>query len=529
MRYVFLFLALFSIFYSIDSYAVSISSCQSLSGSTNYTLSSDVYSNGTCFTFSANTIVLDCGGYSIIGNGTGIALDLQSYYYIDVYNCHASNFTIGYDAFNSRYLELENSSFTEVDTGLNMSYGRFNSIYNVSIIRPLNYGIYVAGSSRNNVYNYVDIVNSSDIGLYSVFYSSVSMDNDFYNLNISSSNYSIYFRQERDHNLENITLTNYVYDRGASDSAVLSYPGSYVNVSGYPLSISTNKSISLVAPLVHTFTQNLSFSGDGLDIKGIGATLDCSGYTIMGDQTGSGISIIGQEDPTYNIEVTDVTVRNCVVENFDKGVYVEGSNSLLLQDLTLRNMGTYGIHTFNENPSFIFSNININNISTSHGIYTQSLHGNPYDNGIMNRISVNNSGGDGIYVGGHGTKVYNSSTNNTGGSGIYMLRWYNSVFDSNVTNAGGYGVYGNGRGVDVIFSNIINTSLDNIRISSNGASEVYGNNLSNSSKIDYGATPGNFYLDVSSNRLGNFWRSDFTCTNLSDTVDILYEGKIYTT
>ena len=56
------------------------------------TLTGDLSSNGTCITITADSVRLDCAGYSITGNGTGIGINITGYDSVILDNCTVSDF-----------------------------------------------------------------------------------------------------------------------------------------------------------------------------------------------------------------------------------------------------------------------------------------------------------------------------------------------------------------------------------------------------------------------------------------------------
>ena len=58
-------------------------------------LSEDYTENGSAFVFIANDSALDCNGFSIIGNGSGIAINATGLHNITIRDCEIYNFSIG--------------------------------------------------------------------------------------------------------------------------------------------------------------------------------------------------------------------------------------------------------------------------------------------------------------------------------------------------------------------------------------------------------------------------------------------------
>lgn len=89
-----------------------VSSCQALSQGQTYHLTQDISTSGSeCFT-PARDVTLDCRGYSIIGNGTGVGIYLSGHKYnFTLRNCEIRNFRAGiYASAHNYYLEVYNSA-----------------------------------------------------------------------------------------------------------------------------------------------------------------------------------------------------------------------------------------------------------------------------------------------------------------------------------------------------------------------------------------------------------------------------------
>jgi len=95
----------------------------------NYTLASDLTSNGSCIKFEWNaTSTLDCNGHAITGSDTGIGIDIQGNV-VSVFNCSISNFETGIRAWdNSIYGgEISNNNITN-NTGYGISGNKITTL-----------------------------------------------------------------------------------------------------------------------------------------------------------------------------------------------------------------------------------------------------------------------------------------------------------------------------------------------------------------------------------------------------------------
>ncbi|MFH1447545.1 MAG: right-handed parallel beta-helix repeat-containing protein, partial [Candidatus Micrarchaeota archaeon] len=177
---------------------------------TNTTLASNLSSSGTCITFGADDICLDCNGFYISGNN-----DIASYGVyasdrtnITIRNCYIRNYTSGIIFSNTNISRITNNTIYENNDGINFSYSYNNSIYENTI--PWNSkGVFINSSDYNNFSN--NTIRNND---YGVFLNS-SDSNYFLNESLYESpsgvnNYSIYFNGSTQNVFENST-TGYAY------------------------------------------------------------------------------------------------------------------------------------------------------------------------------------------------------------------------------------------------------------------------------------------------------------------------------
>lgn len=79
-----------------------------------------INATGNCFSFSANNIFLDCANFEIVGNGSGIAINITNKENIVIKNCIISNFTIGLDrdnASNNLIINVTTINVTDIIKG----------------------------------------------------------------------------------------------------------------------------------------------------------------------------------------------------------------------------------------------------------------------------------------------------------------------------------------------------------------------------------------------------------------------------
>ena len=108
------------------------SSCPlSISSSGSYVLSQNISSSGDCVSIESNDVVLDCQGYSITGDDSGIGINVSSSSNVTIRNCSISNF---YDGIYMN--STDNISILDNDIGnvSNFPIEAVTSLSNVNII-----------------------------------------------------------------------------------------------------------------------------------------------------------------------------------------------------------------------------------------------------------------------------------------------------------------------------------------------------------------------------------------------------------
>jgi parallel beta-helix repeat protein len=83
----------------------------------------------------------------------------------------------------------------------------------------------------------------------------------------------------------------------------------------------------------YVLTSNVSATGNCLNITASNVFLDCQGFGINGNGVGAAINSSGQ---------TNLTVRNCVIMTFDRGVAFSSVNSSLVQGVNATNITGQG-------------------------------------------------------------------------------------------------------------------------------------------------------------------------------------------
>ncbi|MFH1630771.1 MAG: right-handed parallel beta-helix repeat-containing protein, partial [Candidatus Aenigmatarchaeota archaeon] len=237
--------------------------------------------NGTGIGLGADNIILDCGGYSLIGNGTGNGVSVTDYLNITITGCEIVNFSDGVRCTNTNNSLVHNntvrnntgngiilvSSFNDTITNnvvhnntevgifpyqsdiINISsniifsnqehetelQGNHSMIFNNTISNGLGNGL-TAMNSLNNTITYNNIYNMSSFGMSFVDSFNNTLSN---NLIYNSTNHGFMFNGSDNNNItnNNVTLNNY---------GIFFLNSSYNRVSGGNLSANTGGGVGFL-------------------------------------------------------------------------------------------------------------------------------------------------------------------------------------------------------------------------------------------------------------------------------------------
>ena len=198
--------------------------------------------------------------------------------------------------------------------------------------------------------------------------------------------------------------------------------------------------ISTVDNVTYTLIGNIPSDTDGIVVEKSNIAIDGAGYTIQGveAQYSKGISLSG---------ITNVTVRNTNIKNFDYGFYLYSSsnNTMSGNNITNNDRGIW--LDFSSNNTVSGNNITANN-DQSIWLYDSSNNNTVYGNHITNNyggikldFSSNNTISGNNITNNHrfGFYLYSSSNNTVSGNmfvddGLRLRYSYGNVVEDNTVN-----------------------------------------------------------------------------------------------
>ncbi|MGC8898918.1 MAG: right-handed parallel beta-helix repeat-containing protein [Candidatus Micrarchaeia archaeon] len=172
------------------------------------TMTTNLPSNGTCFTINASNIAINCAGFSIIGNGSGYGVYSINTSNFSLVNCVIGNFSSSVSIINTNNSLFKNNTLFDSQYGLFMDPSYNNTIIENQIFANSLDGLYLEDSHNNTIRNNT-AYNNSRAG----FYLNISTGNNISNntgYNNSNSGFLLYSSSN------NILTNNSAYNNSNS-------------------------------------------------------------------------------------------------------------------------------------------------------------------------------------------------------------------------------------------------------------------------------------------------------------------------
>ncbi|GEM_PF-2687837 len=224
--------------------------------------------------------------------------------------------------------------------------------------------------------------------------------------------------------------------------------------------------------------------------------LDCNNSVINGTGVGYGI---------YSYTYVNVTIRNCTILNYSRGIYIRSSSSRNVLENNRVSFSYYGIYYYYSNNDTISNNtLNYNN----YGIYLSDSQNNNLN---QNTVRSNSDIGIYAYYSDNNRLERNEIKNQSGTSdtGIYLYSSNGNYLSRNILDNNTYGIRLYYSENSFILNNTVKLSQYGIYITGSANNTLYHNNLINSTTPAYDTL--NNTWDMGSVIGGNYW-SGHNCT-----------------
>jgi len=295
------------------------------------TLYTDLTVNGTCFIFNTSNVTLDCDGFTITGNETGIGVLANYSDNITIKDCIITNFTDGiFLNFTNSSLVENNTVYDVQDDGMEMYYSNNNTFQLNNLTAPEAYNsvsMYMAESNYNLIFNNTLYTGENSIQIYDSEMNNITQNT----LVKTSQELKAFFLRHMDnagHSNNSIDTSNTIDGRPIYYFSYNNYnpslqcPASFGNVTGSHLELAYCTNVSL---------SNITLIGDSF-------TLDMSS----------------------SINVTDLSVANA-----SSGIFMYDSHTITVDRFSLDSI-TYGYYLWAQSHGNIIKNGFIN--STNYGL-----------------------------------------------------------------------------------------------------------------------------------------------------------------
>lgn len=436
------FMVMSSILTFGTSFAVDISSCQTLSANTEYNLTANIVASADCMVFGGDNITFNGQGFSIDGTNSGEAFTANNNARanISIRNVTIIDFDEGIRLRNSRNLLFDNITFSSV---------RDESIR-------------------------CDFTGTNEEGCYNVTFRNIISD-------ASDRSDAIVVNRGRNITFEDITITN--GGNGNNDDGILVQNSSNIDIRNVYIEFVRDVGIRFnfdtynVSVVNVTVNDTRQGTGDGLYFNTRGNNITVENFTGV-DLFGDGI--------TFNINFSNIVLDRINLTNTRiRGIHCEGNVYYSCINLTGSNIAINttlndGLY-IDEGRNITFDAINITNAGDATG--DEAVQFARVNSTSLTNFIIDGSSSEGITTAGtsNNVKLENGTVTNTVAEGIeFPGSDYNFSIVRNVVieNVGLDGIRGANRMRHSIFENlsIINaTGGDGISITTNVSNTTFRN------------------------------------------------------
>lgn len=369
-----------------------------------------------------NNVVLDCAGYTISGNNTGRGVYNNGFDNVTIRNCTLHYFNTGAYSRYSANSTIENVFLNRNYYGIYLYYNSNTGLYN-NTASYNSYGTYI--SSNNNITNILNNTFCSNM-FTDLFLSSSSLNN-------SGDNTCIILEDETNNNTVTCNTTC-GFNQGSCGQAII------------------NSTVLT--------TDILNCQMNGINVYGDNIVLDCNNSRITGAS--------GAEIGIGSFESNNITIKNCLVENYSVGAYLDTTDNSTFSDTNINSNGwEYGVELYYSNSN-ILNNITANasylgielyesrlNNITNNTLYSESGYGIVASENANSNILRNNN----VYLTGG---LYCEADSGVCPGILISYSDYNLVDSNNINVISGYGISVGEDNYDSLAYNNITNNIVNV-------------------------------------------------------------------
>ena len=433
-------------------------------------------SQQSCVQFAANNIVLDCQGYTMTGNGSGLGINATSRSNITVQNCNVVKFNRNIyltGTSNSKFMQTNVTNSTNINVFVDTS-GSANNFSNLVVVHNATGSIdamqfFIAGTNRVRNISMSLFGTGSGAGVYFFGSTDNSLDNmTSYSEGSSHSHAKITSTAPRN-NVTNIVASNGTILEVSTASNNIRF----INATG------TNTTITLGTNnnVINNITANSNTGGTGFTLTGSG--INVSNINIL-NSGGTGVSIGSSTTRLIN-----------ATSNGTTGMSVTGSNNYF--DSIVTNGTTGGGYTISSGAA----NNNITNMNATgtsgNGVLVSNFGSD--NNRFINVVGTSASGA-GIVFNTINNILINSTGMSSTGAGIVLFAGFGSSAHTvqNVTGTSDslYGLeLSGGSSSNISDSRFASNSNEAIRIGSSTNNNLNNNIIETNSTWIFNNAAGN--------------------------------------
>ena len=390
-----------------------ISGCMNITSTGTWNLTANLIgnqSNGICIDIQADNVTLDCNGWNIAGNESGITYGIYANgrNNTTILNCNVLNYSyVGYYFENSNFTNLtNNTAYNNTLSGIYIWSSTNNTLTDNTFFNNTNgyamriestINTTITNNTVNNNAHGIYLISSSDIDLYN----NTAYNNTGYGININGNSNCTLTNNTAHNNSNGIFLSS-------SSNSTLTNNTAYNNMgSGIDLYYSPNS----------TLTNNIAYN------NGNGIVLDSSSNSTLTNNIAYNNALSSDSSGIHLFSSPNNTLDNNMVYNNRFGIRLESTDNITLTNNTANNNTANGIHLFSSNYSNLINNTANDNYY--HGIVLASSSDN---NTLTNNTANNNNNYHGIYLShsDNNTLSDNVANNNTQ-YGIHLESSSNNV------------------------------------------------------------------------------------------------------